>query len=140
MCREGHAFKIIHARVTGSMIVRGCHLHHISKIQFRSAMSGSKLDDLELPSAGLSYDWFHLEGLAERGATGRLVIAPGVLTRPDLDFNWDVVATAMQHMGARPGVDKLQDEVDLFFQRSRQKGKKPVSRHQASKVDDCMSF
>ncbi|CAE7265699.1 unnamed protein product, partial [Symbiodinium microadriaticum] len=101
-------------------------------------MSGSKLDDLELPSAGLSYDWFHLEGLAERGATGRLVIAPGVLTRPDLDFNWDVVATAMQHMGARPGVDKLQDEVDLFFQRSRQKGKKPVSRHQASKVDDCM--
>ncbi|CAE7867367.1 unnamed protein product, partial [Symbiodinium sp. KB8] len=89
-------------------------------------MSGSKLDDLELPSAGLSYDWFQLEGLAERGATGRLVIAPGVLTRPDLDFNWDVVATAMQHMGARPGVDKLQDEVDLFFQRSRQKGKKPV--------------
>ena len=80
----------------------------------------------ELPKSGLSYDWFKLEGLAERGAGGRLIIAPGVLTRADLDFNWDVVAVAMEYMGARPGVDQLQPEVDLFFQRSRQKGKKPV--------------
>ncbi|CAE7220824.1 unnamed protein product, partial [Symbiodinium sp. KB8] len=90
-------------------------------------MSSSSVD---LPKAGLSVDWFELEGLSERGAGGRLVVAPGVLTRADLDFNWNIVAVAMQHMGARPGVDQLQDEVDLFFQRCRQKGKKPVSRYQ----------
>ena len=76
----------------------------------------------ELPKSGLSYDWFKLEGLAERGAGGRLIIAPGVLTRADLDFNWDVVAVAMEYMGARPGVDQLQPEVDLFFQRSPAEG------------------
>ena len=70
----------------------------------------------------MSYDWFKLEGLAERGAGGRLIIAPGVLTRADLDFNWDVVAVAMEYMGARPGVDQLQPEVDLFFQRSPAEG------------------
>lgn len=114
-----------------------CHLG-ISKIHFRSAMSSLSLDSSELPRSGLSYEWFQLEGLSERGAGGRLVIAPGALTRPDLDFNWDVVALAMTYLGARPGVDRLQDEVDLFFQRSRQKGKKPVSRDMASrKIDHC---
>ena len=103
------------------------------------AMSSGTLDSGELPKSGLSYDWFQLEGLSERGAGGRLVIAPGALTRADLDFNWDVVATAMEYLGARPGVDNLQDEVDHFFQRCRQKGKKPVSRDMASRqIDDCI--
>ena len=100
-------------------------------------MSSSSVD---LPKAGLSVDWFELEGLSERGAGGRLVVAPGVLTRADLDFNWNIVAVAMQHMGARPGVDQLQDEVDLFFQRCRQKGKKPVSRYQAPIVKGSSCF
>ena len=105
------------------------------------AMSSGTLDSGELPKSGLSYDWFQLEGLSERGAGGRLVIAPGALTRADLDFNWDVVATAMEYLGARPGVDNLQDEVDHFFQRCSQKGKKPVSRDMASRqFDDCRCY
>ena len=82
----------------------------------------------ELPKSGLNYEWFQLEGLSERGAGGRLIVGPGVLTRADLDFNWDVIAKGMEYLGARPGVDNLQEEVELFFQRSRQKGKKPVTR------------
>ncbi|CAE7709991.1 unnamed protein product [Symbiodinium sp. CCMP2592] len=98
----------------------------------------------ELPQSGLSYVWFKLEGLSERGAGGRLVVAPATLTRQDLDFNWDIIARAMEYMGARPGVDQLQDEVDLFFQRSRQKGKKPVTRdfcrQQAWRVRNLISM
>ncbi|CAE7798347.1 RBM12B [Symbiodinium sp. CCMP2592] len=101
-------------------------------------MSSSTLGSSELPKSGLSYDWFKLEGVSERGAGGRLVVAPGVLTRPDLDFNWNIVAAAMGYLGARPSVDTLEDEVDHFFQRCRQRGKKPVCRNMASrKINDC---
>ncbi|CAE7578512.1 unnamed protein product [Symbiodinium sp. CCMP2456] len=102
------------------------------------------LGEEELPKSGLSYDWFQLEGLAERGASGRLIIAPGVLTRPDLDFNWDVIAKAMEYLGARPGVDQLQDDVELFFQRCKMKGRKPVTREfcrqQAWRVRNLVSM
>ena len=98
----------------------------MSKTRSISAMS---LGEEELPKSGLSYDWTQLEGLAERGASGRLIVGPGVLTRADLDFNWDVVATSMEYLGARPGIDQLQDEVQLFFQRTKMRCRKAVTGH-----------
>ena len=77
--------------------------------------------------SSLANDWFKLEHVAERGAAGRLVVAPGHLTRADLDFNWEIVALAMGAYGARPGVDQLEEEVALFFDKTRMKGRKPVS-------------
>ncbi|CAE7803492.1 unnamed protein product [Symbiodinium sp. CCMP2592] len=92
-------------------------------------MSSGKVDDKESDSekACLGLDWFKEDHLAERGSAGRLVIAPGRLTRPDLDFNWDVVALAMGALGARPSVDRLEEEVAFFFEKCRMKGRKPVS-------------
>ena len=79
----------------------------------------------------LAYHWFQLEGLPERGAGGRLIVAPNKLTRSDLDFNYDVIGTAMQKLGARAGVDRIQEDVELFFEKSRPKGKKPVTSYLA---------
>ena len=50
---------------------------------------------------------FDLPGLSERGAGGRIVVATGVLTRPDLEFNYDVVLTTIQHLGSKASVDGL---------------------------------
>ena len=75
----------------------------------------------------LAQKWMKLQGLAERGAAGRLVIAPSVLTRADLDTNYDVVALAILHYGTRPTVDILQEDAIDFFSLSRPRGLKPVS-------------
>ena len=94
-------------------------------------MSSKKVDggcDVEQKKGTcLAHDWFMQDHLAERGAAGRLIVAPGHLTRADLDFNWDVVALAMGAYGARVGVDQLKEEVAIFFDKTRMKGKKPVS-------------
>ena len=79
----------------------------------------------------LAKDWFELPGLCERGAAGRLIVAPSVLTRGDLDFNWDVVGAAMLKVGTRVGVDHLVDDIQRFFVLSRPKGKKPIDRYLA---------
>ena len=81
--------------------------------------------------ASLAQAWFDLDGMPERGAGGRLIVAPSKLVRRDLDFNWDVVGTAMKKVGARAGVDQLQEDVELFFEKSRPKGKKPVTSYLA---------
>ena len=82
----------------------------------------------------LGQAWFDLPGLDERGAGGRLVIAPARVTRSDLDFNYEVVLAAIQHLGAKPSVDGLTgwnmtDEVVAFFGLSRPRGKAPVNRN-----------
>ena len=82
--------------------------------------------------------WFKLGGLAERGAGGRLVIAPAALTRSDLDFNWDVVGTAILHMGTRSGVDQFQPHVEQFFSLARPRGAKPVTSDTAEPM--CMGI
>ena len=71
--------------------------------------------------------WFDTGDLSERGAGGRLVIAPGKLTRADLAYNYDIIGLAIQHLGTRVGIDQLQEHVDLFFNLSRPRGKKPVT-------------
>ena len=108
---------------------------------FPAAMAKSKGDGEEGELKTLAKTWFDLPGLADRGAGGRLVIAPATLTRQDLEHNWDVVGHAMLHMGARPCVDKLQEEVEAFFELSRPKGKKPVTSYIAELVwVVCMLF
>ena len=96
-----------------------------------SAMGGMADDESILweDTDCLAYHWFQLEGLPERAASGRLIIAPGKLTRADLDFNWDVIGTAMVKLGARGGVDRIQEDIELFFEKSRPKGKKPCSSY-----------
>ena len=76
--------------------------------------------------------WAELPGIAARGATGRLIIGPVNLQRPDLDFNWNIVGHAILWVGVRPSVDPLADSVGDFFHLTRLKGAKPVSRHLAA--------
>ena len=78
--------------------------------------------------ATLAETWFKLPGLAERGASGRLIVGPVTVTRPDLDFNYDVVCEAMVWVGCRPGIEPLTDSVEDFFHMSRCRGCKPASR------------
>ena len=115
--------------MTRSIAVSSFNLHGIASMSKTRSISAMSLGEEELPKSGLSYDWTQLEGLAERGASGRLIVGPGVLTRADLDFNWDVVATSMEYLGARPGIDQLQDEVQLFFQRTKMRCRKAVTGH-----------
>eukprot|EP00439_Symbiodinium_sp_Y106_P041290 s5246_g5.t1 len=70
--------------------------------------------------------WAELPGIAARGATGRLIIGPVNLQRPDLDFNWNIVGHAILWVGVRPSVDPLADSVGDFFHLTRLKGAKPV--------------
>ena len=79
--------------------------------------------------------WFCLEGLAERGAAGRLVVAQSKLSRADLAYNWEVVAAAILHFGTRPGVDSLKAPVEEFFNFARPRGKRPVTDDLAMKPD-----
>ena len=76
----------------------------------------------------LAAQWFQLEGLRERGASGRLIIGPVVLTRADLDFNYDVIAHAILWVGCRPGIEPLTDTVGEFLHMSRPRGRPPASR------------
>ena len=69
-----------------------------------------------------------IEGMRERGAAGRIIVAGNHLGRPDLDFNWQVVALAMQVYGFRPSVFVLEDAVAEFFASTRPLGK-PVASH-----------
>ena len=76
--------------------------------------------------------WAGLPGLAQRGASGRLVIGPTNLQRADLDFNWNIVGHAILWVGVRPSVEPLADVVADFFHATRVKGCKPASRHLAA--------
>ena len=81
----------------------------------------------------LAQAFFDLPGLAERGAGGRIVVAPGKLTRGDLHHNYDVVLTAIKFLGSKPSVDGLTgwnmtDEVFEFFSLARPRGKPSVNR------------
>ena len=70
-----------------------------------------------------------MEGMPERGASGRLIIGPTHLSRADLAFNYDVVGQAIQWMGTRPGIEALTDSVQDFFHTSRCRGRAPTTRH-----------
>ena len=84
--------------------------------------------------ATLAETWFNLPGLAERGASGRLIVGPVNLTRADLVFNWDVVAHAIVWAGCRPGIEPLTDSAEDFFQMSRCRGKAPTTRSLATQL------
>ena len=83
--------------------------------------------DAAAQGKSLAHAWFRLQDLPERGASGRLIVAPCALTRNDLDYNWEIIGTAILHHGTRTGVDVFQEEVELFFDLSRPRGKKPVT-------------
>ena len=89
--------------------------------------------DRVVPEGCLGQAWFKIPGMDERGAGGRLVIAPSTLCRPDLEYNYEIVALAIKHFGSRPSVYPLRDEVQNFFYLSRPRGKRPVSS-----VPTCM--
>ena len=78
--------------------------------------------------ATLAETWAKLPGLAERGASGRLVIGPVSLQRADLSYNWNVVGHAIVWNGTRPGVEPLTDVVEDFYHMTRMRGKPPASR------------
>ena len=82
-------------------------------------------------STTLAGAWFRLHGLQERGASGRLVLAPAALTRGDLAHNFDVVGTAILHLGTRSSVDCLQPHVEQFFSFARPRGAKAVTSDMA---------
>ena len=56
---------------------------------------GMKLAENAEEEKTLSQEWFEIEGMDERGAGGRLVIAPAALTRADLAFNYEIVGAAI---------------------------------------------
>ena len=76
----------------------------------------------------LAETWAQLPGIAQRGASGRLIVGPVNLQRADLDFNWNIVGHAILWVGVRPSVEPLADSVGDFFQLTRVKGAKPPSR------------
>ena len=84
--------------------------------------------------ASLAETWAQLPGIAQRGASGRLIVGPVNLTRADLDFNWNIVGHAILWVGVRPSVDPLADCVADFFHKTRVKGAKPPSRLLAARM------
>ena len=72
--------------------------------------------------------WFKMRGMASRGASGRLIIGPVNLTRVDLDYNWKVIGMAILWLGCRPTIEPITDECEIFFQKSRPRGKPLASR------------
>ena len=91
---------------------------------------------LVVTMTSLAEVWASLPGLAERGASGRLVIGPVNLQRADLDFNWNITGHAILWVGVRPSVDPLADCVADFFHKTRVRGAKPASRHLAASSAD----
>ena len=83
-----------------------------------------------MPST-LAETWRSLNGMEERGASGRLIVGPVNLQRVDLDFNWDIVGHAIVWSGCRPSIEPLADQVADFFQMTRPRGKAPCSRNTA---------
>ena len=78
--------------------------------------------------ATLAETWCKLPGLEERGASGRLVVGPVKLGRPDIAYNWQIVGHAILWSGTRPGIEPLTDMVEDFFHMTRMRGKPPASR------------
>ena len=66
-----------------------------------------------------------MEGMPERGASGRLIIGPTHLSRADLVFNYDVVGQAIQWMGTRPGIEALHRLCSGFFSHESLQGQGP---------------
>ena len=87
--------------------------------------------------ATLAETWFALPGMDVRGASGRLIVGPVKVQRPDLDFNWKIVGHAILWMGTRPGIDALTDCVEDFFHMSRCRGQKPASRNTSQSSNCC---
>ena len=80
-------------------------------------------DRKDSEAKGLAQTWKQLEGMAERGAAGRIILAGNHLTRADLSVNWEVVAAALKAYGFRPSVFLLEDAVQEFFDGTRPLGK-----------------
>ena len=79
--------------------------------------------------ATLAETWFHMPGMCDRGACGRLIVGPTSLRREDLDFNYDVIGQTILWVGVRPCIEPLTDAVEDFFHMTRPRGKPPASRH-----------
>ncbi|CAE7336937.1 unnamed protein product [Symbiodinium sp. CCMP2456] len=71
----------------------------------------------------LAKQWMEQEGMKERGAAGRIILAGNHLTRADLSVNWEIVAKAIKVYGSRPSVFVLEDAVAEFFAGTRPLGK-----------------
>ena len=78
--------------------------------------------------ATLAEAWYKMEGMPERGASGRLVVGPTHLSRVDLDFNYDVIGVAIQWIGRRPSIEALADSVADFLHMSRCRARPPATR------------
>ena len=69
------------------------------------------------------------EMLCARAAHGRLALTPNAwLSRVDLVSNIDVVVPILAHLGVRPTIAEIEDNVRRFFALARPHGKPPVSR------------
>lgn len=84
----------------------------------------------------LAKQWMEQEGMKERGAAGRIILAGNHLTRADLSVNWEIVAKAIKVYGSRPSVFVLEDAVAEFFAGTRPLGK-PVPSYLPCCIYQC---
>ena len=109
-----------------------CILFEVAKIDAALIMEkyrfpGNK-QSLFRDMSTLAETWAKLPGVADRGASGRLIIGPINLQRADLAFNWNIVGHAIVWAGTRPGIEPLTDLVEDFFHMTRMRGRPPASR------------
>ena len=88
-------------------------------------------------ATNLAEAWLKIPGMDAIGASGRLIIGPVHLGRPDLSHNWRIISTSINWVGCRPSIEPLTDQVEDFFHMTRCRGKSPATRYHA-KLSPCM--
>ena len=82
--------------------------------------------------------WLRNHILSNRGASGCLTLIPrDKLSRMDVLNNAECIIPILRFLGTRPTVDSISQEVNLFFQMSRPRGKPAVKSNLASNISQA---
>ena len=79
---------------------------------------------------GPAEDWMKNPIIANRASVGRLaIIARDTLSKGDLICNVAVLIPIVKHLGLRPSIDMITNEIQRFFDLGRAPGAQPVKRN-----------
>ena len=79
--------------------------------------------------AGIAKQWLESKTLVSRASHGQLALVNGEgLKRRDVISNAKVIIPVIAELGLRPTVDQIEEQITIFFEMARPRGKPRVTR------------
>ena len=87
----------------------------------------------------VAHEWMKDQKLISRACHGQIALLDGkTLKRRNVVENADAIAPLIAFFGLRPTVDQIEEQVSLFFEMARPKGKPRATRTLVAYIHACI--